>query len=149
MECFSNGANSTAQPGRHLLLISPAPTTLPSQFIWEGGELKKKKKWMSANLFCLLKGVSVFTLLAVFHSLLNTSLSSLAPLCARPKSGVMRTSRSWLRQLARCSAMPCQSSCRPQDPLDSFPQVWRRLAQSHGSCFLWGWVMHQSTSDTG
>lgn len=37
MECFSNGANSTALPGQHLLLISPAPEALPNQLVRKEG----------------------------------------------------------------------------------------------------------------
>lgn len=61
----------------------------------------------------------------------------------------MRTSQSWLRRPALCSATPCQPSCPLQVHFDSFPQVWQGSARRPGSCFLWVWVMRPSTSGTG
>lgn len=65
------------------------------------------------------------------------------------KSGVTRTSRSWLRQPALCSVVLCRPSCHLQAHPGSFLRAWRGSAQRVGSCSLWAWVMRQSTSDIG
>lgn len=68
--------------------------------------------------------------------------------CLSVLSGVMRTSRSWLRRLARCSAAPCPPSCRPQVRPGNCPRAWPGSDPKRGSCSPWAWATHPSTSGT-